>query len=632
MKFCFGNLQESHGSAIEAKDIVHAIKIFKVSELFPERCVDHSFYAKNSEGYLDKEYDSVLNRYHYNFNVADPEIFIYTEEESNEWKKVGSVHLQECINVNFGDFTPQKNLLNAPDFEKFDSEDTPKETLPVINNAHTVSMINSKLELRQKHDEIARRKAELEAMVRSANEAMNVLKEELRQKQKMVYIIETYLGLHEEVIQIAEGDPAPEGSPLFLFQQKLYMDEEVGIWDDADGQGIDCNNIEEFDNWIIKHYENFAYQPMSIVAWQIRRKDKNYGDDTIANAQYNHWNKATYFLIRNGSRIYRIWSNIRISDRLFPTKDEYMKLIEEEKGWGEDRVKDTLQKKHENYLYGLIAIQGIIERTDILGTSLRNNKVNLMSLRDNFDEYVRFIRDDEPEYWISDGRPRWREFLSNNRETIRLGSRVCISTEKNYFRFHGQDEDQWRCAPYHPSCTPHREFCYIVEAFRGESKETYFPRGSEILIRYKPGDTIWDPVKLESRDRQRRVPWYLYSDEVLNFDAITLEEVDYYMKNRLDRMDYIRMLPTLHWVRHIKKEEKKLESEFIKMIAGQLGWELNKENEHKIQEAITWWKLKNKWKRALSVEESTAIRMIIQRLKKWYRTEFYCYPCYKLVY
>jgi hypothetical protein len=609
MKFCFGQYGVYDRSIeIEAKNIEHAIKIFKVSVLFPEKYVDPIYIKKDRQGRFESEYDSALSRYNYQFKIADPKISIFDEQD----KKIGTIGLQECINVDFNQFIPQKNLLEAP--KVFDEKQEPQETLPVIINAECLSRVNLKVELRAKHDEITRRKAELERMMNDMNQAMSVLRDELKQKQKIIYVIETYLGLHEEIVQIADGEAAPSGTPLSLFQQKLFMDEEVGIWDDSDGQGLDFQDIEQFDKWIAKNYKTFAYEPLSVVAWQVRRNEKQY-DDRFLNVQFNQWNKQTYFLIRNGSKLYRIWSNISISDLLFPEKNEYVNLVNEERKWGEERVKEKLQEKHENYLYGLIAIQDMIERTDILGTCLRERGVNLMTPRSDIDDHVKFIRDAETEFWIGSGRPNWTEYLKKNRETICLGSRICISTQKNYFSLTSKDNDRWRCSPFRPSCPPHRDYCYTVEAFKGESLDEYFPHGTSILIRYKPGDAIWDPVTFEEKERKRRVPWYLYNDEVINFDKVTLEDADYYMKSRIDRKNYLRMLPTLYWIKQIKLEEKQLEDEFAKMIAGQLKWELNDSNKDKIEKAILWWKLKNKWKRAITIKETTATRMIIRKLK-----------------
>lgn len=605
MKFYFGcSKNASDCVRIEAKNKEHAIKIFKVSELFPEKCVDIE-YRK------DYDYDSELRRNIYKFK-DNPKISIHEINDVHKWKKVGEITLKECTDVDFRNLLPQANLLSAPDVQ----ETSPEETLPIIFNADAVSKISSKTELRKKHDEIARRKAELETMVSELNSSMNVLKNELRQKQKVIYIIETYLGIHEEVELISDGKSAPDGCPLTLYQQKLFMDEEVGIWDDPDGQGIDCHNIKEFDKWIIKHYEKFVYEPLSIVIWQVRRKNKQY-NDLWSNSHFNNLNKTTYFLIRNGEKLYRIWSDVSVGDRLFPTKDEYMKLISEEKKWGEEGARKKLQQKHEGYLYGLIAIQGTIERTDVLGAWLRQQGLNLLSPRGNVDKYVKFVRDAESEFWIGDGKPRWRDFLEENRSSVCLGSRICLATETFYFSLSGKDNDSWRCAPFHPCSSPNRDQCYIVESFKGESpKDTHFPYETKILIRYHSSDCVgWDPYTYVDKIRKRRVPWFLYSDEVINIDEISLEQADYYMKSRLDRENYVKMLPTLHWIRRVKLREKELEDEFAKMIVSQLNWEQNVVNKDKIQKAIIWWKLKNKWKRAITIKESTATRMIIKKLK-----------------
>ena len=603
MKFCFGTPHEHHSVIVEAKNLEHAIKIFKIEELFPERCVDSSYWKRDEQGCFDSEYDNTLGRYNYRF-TDNPKIFIY--EETEVWKQISSIELSECIEVDYRSLIPRANLLEGPCVQESE------ENLPVVINSRVIAQVNSKLELREKHDEIIRKRAELELMIRECNVAMNVLQQELKQKQKIVYILETFLGIHEEIVQIADGEPSTN-APLTLYQQKLYMDEEVGIWDDADGQGLDCRQIEQFDDWIAKHYKLFAYEPLSIVVWQVRRSKKEYGD-LWENVQFNSWNQQTYFLIRNGERLYRIWSNVSVGDRLFPTATEYQSLIQEEQEWSEERARQKLQEKHESYLYGMIAIQGIIERTEVLGTRLRE-RVNLLKPDGIPEDLVKLVRDDETEYWIGDGRLRWRDFLSKNRQTICVGTRVCLSVEKFYFSFSSKESDYWRCEPFRPSNTSTRDCCYSIEASKEESRGTYFPRGTSFVIRYQPGDSVgWDPYTYQEVIRKRRVPWFLYGDEVLNFDEITLEEADYYLKSRLDRKDYLRMLPTLFWIRRVKLRELELEEEFIKMIAGQLKWELDDKNRKKIYEKIQFWKLKNKWKRALTTKESTATRMILKWL------------------
>lgn len=603
MQFCFGS---SYGSSvvIEAKNLDHAIRIFKVSELFPEKYVDQKF-IKSSE------YDSDLRRSIHKYK-GDPLIYIFeVDSDKKRNKKLGSIRLKDCIDIDFRDYLPNSNLLEAPKELAQEEEEGPN--LPIVTSAQALLQINSKLVLREKHDAIAKKKAELEAMVSDMNRAMFALTEEINKKKKVVYIIETYLGLQEEVVQIASGKSSDPDTPLTLFQQKLYMDEEVGICED---DGIDFSNIEEFDSWITKNIDRFAYQPKSILAWQVRRNTKDYdGADALTRAQYSTWNKQTYFLIRNGENIYRIWSNVCIGDRLFPKKLEYSDIISDEETPDSWR-KDNLKKLHESYLYGLIAIQGIIERTDILGTNIRG-KVNLTRPDGAPDHLVKFIRDDEPEFWLGDGRLRWRDFIKKNQESVEVGTRICRATTKRFFRMSGKDNDAWRSDPFRPAYPPSFGDVLSVIASKKDPRGNYFSHGTSYKVLYMPeNEEYWDRRTWESRKRKRRVSWLFYGDEVLNVDEITLEEIDYYLQSRLDRKDYLELIPTLIWLKKFKIEENELEEEFCKMIASTLKMDYNKSNRGKIQKAISWWKLKNKWKRALTKEESTAFRMITNKLRK----------------
>ena len=607
MKFYFGDISESSTFVrIEANSVEHAIRVFKVTELFPEKYVDKSYYKRDERGYPDREYDSALGRYISKFRCENPKIFIYSQEDSSEGIKVGELGLLDCIDVNFEEILHKPNLLQAPEIT---SDSEPNDILPVIKSTKVVSQINSKLELREQHDKLKLLTSKYELMVSEAKRALEVLNDELRKKQKVVYIIETFLGVNEEVVQLLEGEAAAQGSKLTLFQQKLYMDEEVGIWDDRDAQGIDFKNIEEFDEWIKQHYKTFAHKPLSIISWQIRRSDKDYGN-TWENAQLNSFNKETYFLIRNGENLYRIWSDVKTPSKLFPGIKEYQKVYNDKYSWGRDLAIKELQKRHESYLYGLIAIQGLIERTDVLGTDLKS--INLMGPYEKLIDRVEFVRDAEPQHWVTDGRPSWHDFITKNRSTISKGTRIVIAVRPTDLRLYGKDNDSWRCSPFKPDSLPPYDQWYLVEEILTRNYHD-----ADFLIRYHLEDTIkYDSYTYEPIKRKNRIPFRLYKDEVINFDGITLEEVDYYLKNRMERRSYLDILPVLTWIKKIKFEEKELEDGFTKMIAGKLSWELNPKNLKSIQEAIDWWKLKNRIKRAITKKDSTAIRMIVKRLKQ----------------
>jgi hypothetical protein len=61
-------------------------------------------------------------------------------------------------------------------------------------------------------------------------------------------------------------------------------------------------------------------------------------------------------------------------------------------------------------------------------------------------------------------------------------------------------------------------------------------------------------------------------------------------------------------------EERKLEEEFVKLVAGRLG--VGDERSPLIREQIRHWKLKNKWKRGLMADDAKALRMIERKCRK----------------
>ncbi len=586
MKFIFGNKKRL---TIEAKNVELAIKLFKISELYPEEYVDSEDVNKSQyKGYGKRD------EYSFNSNPGIP-IFQYVEGPGPD-KFIKKISLHECINIDYKNLLPSAGtLLNAPKKESSDVESESKDLI-IIGNPENLPQYD-KTALRKMNDSLIAKKEEMELMMREINHSMTLIQEELKQKQKMLYILETYLGLNEEVLQIQEGIAAPEEGNLTLYQQVLYMDEEVGIWED---DGIDFRNIEVFDQFIVRNYDKFLYNEKSICAFKVRRHDKEYNEGAIANLFMNEENHKTYLLIRNGTNLYRIWSNVSIKDKLFPSETEFSKAMEKEQSYYQEK---ELKAKHEKYFYGVVAIQGLIERTDVLGNTMRNS-VNLIK-NQGIDRIV-FIRDAEQEFWITSGRLTWREFVTKNKETICQGTRVVLT---DWISVNKDNED--RFYPFRPGSSPDRNEIYEVDEYNSEEeRKRRYSYGYCLKIKYLPKDTIYK--RYESYTRKKRVHCWLYSSEVINFDDITIEDCEYYQKNRIERPQYLKLLPTLYFIKTQKLKEQALENEFIKCILGILEW--GEDRSPEVQTAIDWWKLKNKWKRGLMKDDAKAVRMITKRL------------------
>jgi len=602
--YYFGNQSEcGHRVEIKAKNFEQAVKMFSVRELFPESCV----YRKHVQ---NQEYSSALSRYIRQFEPGlVPMIPVY-EYRDRESVFISDIPLSSMIEVDYAALVGQdQKLLPGVDtaclrVEPGEDEGNPETELQVLGSKADLMSYN-KGELRRRHDEIMLRKAEMEAMVQEMNRSMDALRGELRRKEELVYAFETFLGVKEEVLRLIMGQEAAVNEPLAVYQQVLYMDEEVGAWED---QGIDFERIEEFDEWIKTNFKRILYREKSVCAFRVRRQDKvySYGDklaDAWVNMHFNAENHKTYFLIRNGENLYRIWGNVSIDKRMFPRKAEYEKIME--KAFTEDSGLRDIEHRHKAYLMGLIYLQGLIERTPILGANLQG--VNLITGKFS-EEQVVLIRDDEENIWIGDGKPSWDQFIGANRATIGQGTRIIIS-RADWQQTENRD-DSWRKDPNRSARWPKNDEIYTVE----EISDGRSYHGWEFLVRYSPPDEIWDEEEMQYRQRKRRVPFRLYRDEVINFDTVTLEECDYYSKNRNERKNYLRILPALHWIRKTKRQERALEAEFVRLIQGMLSWPDDRISE--IQDAIAWWKLKNKWKRGLMKDDAKAVRMIVRKLKR----------------
>ena len=106
----------------------------------------------------------------------------------------------------------------------------------------------------------------------------------------------------------------------------------------------------------------------------------------------------------------------------------------------------------------------------------------------------------------------------------------------------------------------------------------------------------WD----EGHEREKKLSFKVYKEDkfLLNYDAISLEDANFYLNSRLNRREYLTMMPLLYAVKTLRVKELEQESHFIDMTIGEVIREYpNKpQNELRkiIEKNIEWWKLKNK--------------------------------------
>lgn len=359
----------------------------------------------------------------------------------------------------------------------------------------------------------------------------------LKSKYRVICAFETYLGTNEEIVElIGEGNTSDK--PIHFYQLMYYMDEEYGIkglenlenTNFIEEKQFDYKDIHFFDEWIKLHFKEYIPEERGIRLWRIVRYDKWYGD-RFENMVENQKNKICYFLIRNGDRLYRIFSDISGHEgTMFPTESQSMKAGHK---W---ESKEFNQEDFDNSMlpwkYILVALQGLIDRTDILGTDCKM-KYNLIT--GQFDpSKIILVRDAEYTNLISDKTmPSWDEYFRNNRKNIKKGHRVIITdmyrgesknNDSDFIWYHNMD---WR-----------RKYCdkpstNLIYEIKDVKDNTY-------KILYFESDLWWG-----EEPRKKRTACWMSDYEIFDLDNCTKEDLMYYLKDRRNKGSYLQYIPTI---------------------------------------------------------------------------------------
>lgn len=587
------------------------------------------------------------------------------DDNGNEWEYYSSIEFRSFesfikIKGNISDF--RKNAQDVIE-GKIDilslmpnqSNDINEETALVGKNSkESLILLQSDLEKRKKDVEIIKafvsyemelKRKELENIRSKLNNVLETFKIQITRIMRVITSIELYLGIDEEIFQIQEGNKAPLETPITFRQRILYMDEEVANTDD---EGIDFETINLFDEWLLKNdnYKLLLPEEKGVVVLNPRRYEKKYAsNDMFANAK-NVENRKTYLLIRNGECLYRIFTEkIHIYPRLFPKKTELMDIIKNieknESYFSKEEAKKMLEDETYNYKKRALLMQGLIDRTDILHPI--QNGISIFKM-DETPNAFNFIYDDDNNA-LPSGRLSFKEWQKEINSKIYKGSRIIISgyyseyfsyKDKTYFthdrlcRYYNNDYN----IPNPPSqgiyeIDHHKEIDHqhILKSkynsnngkiLRDIDVDTYLCEYEKItnVILYNPKDVKyrgWNSK--EETERKNRLKFKLYDSDtfVLNYDQISLDDINFYLQNRTDRPNYLHMMPLLRTMKKWRLEEIEKEKAFATMIVSNLNNSVTLDN---VMKCIEWWKFKNKIKRPIDRDDTKAFRMIIKKLKK----------------
>lgn len=463
---------------------------------------------------------------------------------------------------------------------------------------------------------------QMEAAQQAARAAMLPLKKELARMAEGIWTVGLYLGAGEDLVPLRGGTPAPVGTPITVRQQVLAMDEECIIA--AEDGGIDVRSIEDFDNWITSdpaHLQQVFPEPKGVVAILPSRQQRDYGDPWM-NTSMKEANSATWFLIRNGERLYRLLANdFNVGARLIPRSDEFTSYFVKD-NWGHPIVPGTPQwaeaeeragAKQRHYMRVALVLQGLLERTDVFSPVPEG--MSFLTLESYEQGQIISLSDDEKVLMSS--RQPFKEWQKERMSKLRPGMRIVGAFNGQDFRYVGEREERYRHSRLSPETAeypPTNTVLYVEQNAR-----------KEMVARYeRNGESVWDPNEYNFRAPKNRASVRVLPSDtfIIPIDLVTIKEMEDYIGARSERSSYLSLVPLLKSAIAAKTAEHEEEAPFRKLIVDTLtvhhGADLESAQQS-AEELVDWWKFANKHHRPLVSDDGEFVAKAMRMISKEYK-------------
>lgn len=567
-----------------------AIRAFRIAALFP-----HSYSTGRVETRYGPDHDDVQ------YLSSTPGAVVPIQVQTKDgWIDLEPI-LPEGTDDEFGAIDPQIRALSALEVEAA----TTSALAPAGAVTGLVGATRHILE--EKTFEIQQKLCELEALRAEAELQLAELRREVGRRADQIWLIELFIGSHEEVKVLRTGVPAPAETPIAVRQRILCMDEEIAVTDwlkNPERIGLfDYQSLDDFDAWLLEDPTNLNTilpHEKGIVGLRVRRHRKERDMSTIANVftalQEEEWDSMTYLLIRNGECLYRLWVDVQMWPRFFAAESDIRVEADE---WQHDR--DERTRKNKMFFAGVLVLQGLLERSTLFAP-LPVSKLSLVD--EEHQRYFNFIRDDENRKALADpdnvfAHLDWSSYRNWLRKQLGPGVRV-LYTGPRYFS--DSDKIYHRTGLRTVGSPPgYNELYTISNVLKGGWWPPY-------QFLYLPSESSW----YGNGPRKRRVTWRSYEDELVPFDMMSWRVLEHLLRDRNSRTQYESYFKTVfHWWK-LRKEEAEREKPFIDLVMSRAGVDPSQEDERaRCERLVRWWKIKTKEHRALSDDEPKAFRMIL---------------------
>lgn len=472
-------------------------------------------------------------------------------------------------------------------------------------------------------DLIEQEKNRLQQMQWALEKELAPLKEKVARMGDGIHALNIFLGRGEEIIVVRDtGERAPADAPITVRQMVLAMDEESLIA--VDSGGMDFQDVDVFAAWLDNddHIAQVIPDQKGVVAIVPRRAPKKYEDPWMADAAAEE-NARTYWIIRNGECLWITTTEFTVGNRVVPSDKEFTSLFETRQmdydtreyvtrplqpgtaEWEKAEKISDLRTRH--YMKVALLLEGLVERTTVFHP---HTGVSFLDQSHFDDGRVQIIMDADNS--LSTGRPSFHNWQREKMSLLREGMRV-VGAFATHMRTYPMKD--YGSADVHPTgATPSNSDIYTIREAVGRSYRKW-------MFSFTRKDAnIWDDELREFRAPKTKGTGYLDGSErwVVPLDLVTVEEIDYYLNSRVERHDYLDMIPTLRAAKAIIEREREEEAPFRTALIGSLsatGTDID-DAPALADDLISWFKTANKWGRALESKDTNASRAILAEAKR----------------
>jgi len=260
------------------------------------------------------------------------------------------------------------------------------------------------------------------------------------------------------------------------------------------------------------------------------------------------------------------------------------------------------------YKRTMLLFQGLIDRTQIFAPIKPGIMLN--KPQTYLDGSINFIYDNEPA--LGTGHESYDEWRKKCNAKIVRGTRVYFT---GGHRYGGQKEWCHEHNMRYGNYTVPDAGVYSVKYMLDEKTGVAIYKSTEeVYVRdyyYKGLESCYQP-----RKRGEGFKIFRSSSEVINYDLLSLADIEYFLQDRYERRSYLDMMPVLYGLRKERLAELEWEKGFVANLVLRLGCVDTAKAEAVTWQAIEWWKRKVIWKRPIMKEDAKALRMITSRVRR----------------